>query len=230
MLSGVVFDFDGVIVDTERLHYRAFQEVLGPSGLGYSWEDYLATYIGFDDRDAFQAAFSRAGLGLDPAVLEGLIASKAEAFGRLAGGGAVEPFPGAIRLINSLYGEVPMALCSGALRGDMLPILERLDLLSRFALVVAAEDVSRGKPAPDGYERALDGLRAEFPGRISNAGHVLAVEDTPHGIEAAHGAGLRALGVATSYPRERLRAADWVVPTLESVDAGLLRQWMRYGP
>ena len=57
MLAAVIFDFDGIIVDTEPLHYKAFQEILVPLGLGYPWEEYLRRYIGFDDRDAFREAF-----------------------------------------------------------------------------------------------------------------------------------------------------------------------------
>jgi beta-phosphoglucomutase len=61
MLNAVIFDFDGIIVDTEPLHYRAFQEILEPMGLGYSWQEYLERYMGFDDRDAFREAFQVAG-------------------------------------------------------------------------------------------------------------------------------------------------------------------------
>jgi beta-phosphoglucomutase len=64
MLAAVIFDFDGIIVDTEPLHYKAFQEILVPLGLGYQWEEYLRRYIGFDDRDAFREAFRAGGRAL----------------------------------------------------------------------------------------------------------------------------------------------------------------------
>ena len=80
MLSVVIFDFDGIIVDTEPLHYKAFQEILVPMGLGYSWDEYLRHYIGFDDRDAFREAFGAVGREVGDADLRLLIEEKGRAF------------------------------------------------------------------------------------------------------------------------------------------------------
>ncbi len=76
-LQAVIFDCDGVLVNTEPLHYRAFQEVLAPLGLGHDFESYLEHFVGFDDRDAFIYAFRQAGLDLAPTTLGRLIEAKA---------------------------------------------------------------------------------------------------------------------------------------------------------
>lgn len=90
--AAVIFDFDGVIVDTEPLHYQAFQKILSPRNLGYSWEDYLAVYMGFDDRDAFREAFAQRGVALSEGELEQLIAHKAVIFQEVIASG-VAPYP-----------------------------------------------------------------------------------------------------------------------------------------
>lgn len=95
MLAAVIFDFDGIIVDTEPLHYRAFQEILVPLGLGYSWAEYLRLYIGFDDRDAFRNTFLSAGRTLRDEELQALVREKGAAFQGIIAAG-VEPYPGVV--------------------------------------------------------------------------------------------------------------------------------------
>ena len=217
MLTAVIFDFDGVIVDTEPLHYRAFQKVLKPLGMGYSWDEYLAAYIGFDDRDAFRAAFASVGQTISPEHLGDLIALKAQAFNRIISSG-VEPYPGVVSLILSVKKEVPVALCSGALRCDIDPILEQLSLLGTFDEIVTADDVPVSKPDPASYLLTVQRLSEKFPAAGMLPSSILAVEDTPAGIASARGAGLHVLAVTNSYPADRLGNASSIVPSLENLD------------
>ena len=217
MLNAILFDFDGVIVDSEPLHHRAFQAVLEPIGLGFSWDAYVDVYIGFDDRDAFGAAFEQAGRDLPPERLAELIAKKAAAFRRLVAQDGARPLPGAVELIRSLPSELPIALCSGALREDILPILRQLDLHDVFRTIVTADDVPKSKPDPAPYRLVLERLGlADAPSRT------VAIEDTPVGILSAKGAGTKVLAVATGYDREFLLAADLIVDSLENVDRSTL--------
>ncbi|HEX2720324.1 MAG TPA: HAD hydrolase-like protein, partial [Candidatus Deferrimicrobium sp.] len=78
--EAVIFDFDGILVDSEPMHYRAFTEVLDPLGMGFPWKEYVETYMGFDDRDAFREAFWAKGIDLDDANLAKLVAAKSRAF------------------------------------------------------------------------------------------------------------------------------------------------------
>lgn len=222
MLSAVIFDFDGIIVDTEPLHYKAFQDILVPLGLGYTWEEYVGVYIGFDDRDAFRRVFSEAGISLDDRMLNKLIAEKGEAFQRTISSG-LEPYPGVVPLIGSISGKLPLALCSGALPADIFPILKQLGIDNAFDLIVTAADVSASKPDPESYELTVARLAGRFPDKGIIPGNCLAIEDTPAGISSATGAGVRVLAVTNSYPEERLGRADKVVQSLVGVDLEGLR-------
>ena len=213
MLTAVIFDFDGIIVDTEPLHYRAFQVILEPMGLGYAWEEYVNLYMGFDDRDAFREAFRVHGRALGDHELERLIDRKAAAFQEIIAGG-VAPYPGVVELIKSIAGTLPLALCSGALRCDILPILAGLGLSDAFDVMVTADEVTASKPDPASYALAVERLVAAFPGRRINPGHCIAIEDTPAGIASAKGAGISVIAVTNSYPAERLTGALKVVDSL----------------
>lgn len=217
MLTGVIFDFDGIIVDTEPLHYKAFQEILIPLGLGYSWEEYLRHYIGFDDRDAFREAFRASGKAIEDEALKRLIEQKAEAFGKIIASG-VEPYPGVVELIRSLEANLPVALCSGALRSDITPILEQLGIDGVFDAVVTADEVAASKPDPESYLLVVKKLASLFPEKNIVPATCLAIEDTPAGITSATNAGVNVLAVTNSYPEEKLTRAFRVVDTLVGID------------
>jgi len=209
MISAILFDFDGVIVDSERLHWAAFNKVLEPLGKTISWADYIETYIGFDDRDAFKTVFPN--LGKDE--MDGLIVKKAAAFQELLIDGGAAALPGAVELIKHLSGNIPIAICSGALKEDILPIIGKLGVAEAFDTIVTAEDTPRSKPDPAPYR-----LTAERLG--ISAG--LVIEDTPAGIASAKGAGLKVLAVTNSYDRSYLRQADAIVDSLEGLTLGKL--------
>lgn len=223
MATGVVFDFDGIIVDSEPLHYRAFQKVLQPLGAGFTWQEYVDRYMGFDDRDAFREAFKVNGLPLDNAALAGLIAAKAALFHEVAAEGVV-PYSGVVELVRALTGKVPLAICSGALRSDIEPVLRMLALDDAFDCLVTAEDVAASKPDPASYRLAVQQLQQRFPAAAIVADRVIAIEDTPAGIESARGAGLKVLAVTNSYPAADLSAADRVVAALSAISVEELLQ------
>jgi HAD superfamily hydrolase (TIGR01509 family) len=225
MLAAVIFDFDGVIVDTEPLHYKAFQDVLVPLGLGYSWQEYIEYYIGFDDRDAFRAAFGKSGKVLSASGLHDLIDAKAASFQRIIADG-VEPYPGVVELIREISGTLPLAICSGALLNDIVPILGQLGLGNAFDVTVTADDVDASKPDPACYQLAVKKLANHFPGNGIEPANSLAVEDTPAGIASASGAGIKVLAVANSYPEEKLSTAWKVVSSLQGIDLTTLNSFL----
>lgn len=221
MLKAIVFDFDGIIVDSEPLHYRAFQKALEPLGAGFSWSEYVEKYMGFDDRDAFREAFRVAGLLLSDARLAELIVQKAALFHDVAAEG-VSAYPGVIHLINSLSGVIPLALCSGALRSDIEPVLRMLSLSSAFDCMVTAEEVPASKPDPASYLLAIEKLQQIFPAALITATGSVAIEDTPAGISSANHAGLKVLAVTNSYPAEALSLADMIVDSLAGITPEVL--------
>jgi beta-phosphoglucomutase len=216
MLAAVIFDFDGIIVDSEPLHFRAFNSVLETHGIAISWEEYCETYIGFDDRDAFKAAFRNHGQKLSSSLLKELIDRKAGIFESCIQNGEAAPLPGAVELIKSIPVRLPVALCSGALKRDIVPVLEKLGLDGAFTAIVTAEDTEKSKPDPAPYRLALEKLDIDDPSLV------LAIEDTPAGILSAKKAGLKVLAVTNSYDREYLFEADAVTDSLEHVNRPML--------
>jgi beta-phosphoglucomutase len=215
--EAVIFDFDGIIVDTEPLHYRAFLSVLEPLGMGFPWEEYVATYMGFDDRDAFREAYRARGRDLDGESLKSLVAAKSRVFLDILRAG-VQPYPGAVPMIASLHAAgIPLAISSGALMSDIAPILGRLGIDGCFPVVVTADDVRKSKPDPECYALAFRRLSRMHPSRVKVPERSFAIEDTPAGIRSAKGAGLRVLAVTNSYGAGELAEADWVADSLENV-------------
>ena len=215
--EAVIFDFDGILVDSEPMHHRAFTEVLDPLGMGFPWKEYVELYMGFDDRDAFREAFRAKGIDLDEANLAKLVVAKSRAFhdGIRAG---VTAYPGAVSTIEALRtAGRPLALCSGALRSDIDPILARLGVTRCFDVIVSADDVRRSKPDPESYALAFRRLSEMHPASVAVPGNSIAVEDTPAGIRSAKGAGLRVLAVTNSYGAGELGEADWIVESLDNV-------------
>ncbi len=211
MLSAVIFDFDGIIVDSERLHWAAFNKVMQPLGKAVSWPDYVQTYIGFDDRGAFRHAIP----DLSHEALRELIEGKAAVFQKLLESDGAAALPGAVELIKQLSGNIPLAICSGALREDILPILGKLGVENAFDTIVTADDTHISKPDPAPYKLAMKKL-----GVTSG----LAIEDTPAGIASAKGAGLKVLSVTNSYPAEALTQADAIVDSLEGFTLATLNR------
>ena len=215
--EAALFDFDGILVDSEPMHYRAFLEILDPLGMGFPWEKYVETYMGFDDRAVFREAFRAKGIDLDKTNLLKLVAAKSEAFlGGLRDG--VTAYPGAVPMIESLHAAgFPLALCSGALRTDIVPILAQLGVARCFDVIVSADDVRRSKPDPESYTLAFARLSEKHDTLLTVPEKSVAVEDTAAGIRSAKGAGLRVLAVTNSYGAGELTGADWVIESLENV-------------
>ncbi|MEN6437443.1 MAG: HAD family phosphatase [Syntrophobacter sp.] len=220
----VIFDCDGILVDTEPLHYRAFQKVLVPLGLGHDFEHYMEQYIGFDDRDAFLYAFKEAGRDIDAVILSSLIEAKAHALQQMIARGA-PTFPGVVELVRELSARgLPMAVASGALRHEVLAFVGSLGIGEAFCAVVSADDVRKSKPDPETYVLALERLREAQGWTTLDPMACIAIEDTPAGIRSAKGAGMFVIAVTNSFPQSELGDADHVVGSLEEMDySGMAR-------
>lgn len=229
MLKAVIFDFDGVIVDSEPLHYQAFLRVVEGLGIHFDYAHYLQRYVGFDDRDGFRAILAEAaGTSIGPAADDDLIArlcqEKAQAFGSVVASGC-QPLPGVLELIEETGRRMPIAIASGATRQDISPILDKLGLGEQFNPVITADDVARSKPDPATYALAVGGLAKRRPDLEIAPADCLAIEDTPAGIESARRAGVRTLGVATTYPAQALVMAHRVVGAIREVTVEKLDLW-----
>ena len=215
-LRGIVFDFDGVIADTEPAHLAAFQDVLAGTGLSLGRGEYYERYLGYDDDGALRAIGRDQGQPLDDGEVRRLAAAKARRFEARVRGGDVL-FPGAAACIRRLAGAAALGIASGALHAEIESILTGAGLRERFDVIVAADDVSRSKPAPDTYQRAVELLGAA-------PSDCVAIEDSAWGIEAAHAAGLPCVALTHSFPAAALAAADRVVDGLDALQPALMQQ------
>jgi beta-phosphoglucomutase len=223
MLQAIIFDFDGVLADTERLHFRAARVALRASGIELSERDYFTRYLGFDDVGMFRAISDDRRLELSDRAVMSLAAAKSREWESLVPGGSVL-FPGAADCIRRLAERVPLAIASGALRHEIDLILSGAGLDSCFAAIVSASDDVPGKPAPDCYLRALERLQ-EAAGNLPEgirASRTVAVEDSRWGLESARAAGLRTVAITHTYPAAELTGADLVVESLSDITIGSL--------
>lgn len=220
MLRAILFDFNGVLVDDEPIHLELFQRVLAEEGISLSAEDYYARYLGLDDRSCFAAVLQAAGEVPTIPRLMRLIARKASYYQGSIRERGYPFFPGAVELVEEAASAGRMlGVVSGALLEEVEGALRQAGIRDRFKVLVTAEDTSEGKPDPEGYRRALEALNAlpPLPERLFHPHEVLAVEDSPAGLAAAAEVGLVTLGVAHTYPPERLRAADAVAGSLQGM-------------
>ncbi|MFQ5802217.1 MAG: HAD family hydrolase [Candidatus Methylomirabilales bacterium] len=217
MLRAIIFDFDGVIVDTERFHFQALHRVLEEEQIPLMWEEYTQSYLAMDDKNCFRTILSRHEREATPQIIKELTERKATFFFSAAAD-SVALFPGVEGFIRQVVQKNPLAIASGALREEIEFILAKVGLRECFPVVVAAEDVVRGKPDPEAYVTALARLNRLGSGKPVKPSECLVIEDSRHGVAAATAAGMRCLAVANSYPPEELTAAHLVVKSLEELD------------
>ncbi len=223
MIRAVLFDFNGVLVDDEPIHLELFQRVLAEEGIALSAADYAARYVGLDDRTCFAAVLREAGEASDIPRLMRLVTRKASYYRERIRRGGYPFFPGALELVAALAAEGRMlGVVSGALREEVEGALRQSAVLDRFKVLVTTEDVTEGKPHPEGYLKALEGLNSQppLPERLLHPHEVLAVEDSPAGLAAAADVGFPTLGVAHTFPAARLSGADVVTPSLRDLTPG----------
>jgi beta-phosphoglucomutase len=212
-LRAVVFDFDGVIANSEPLHYRAFRDVLADGGVPLTERDYYSRYLGFNDFGAFQAIGADRNVEWSAGQIDTFVARKAERMEALERDHSVL-FPGAAAAVRRLADRCPLAISSGALRAEILRVLEREGLSDAFAVLVASEDTPVSKPAPDPYRLAVKRLSELVAGLTAR--DCVAIEDSLWGLESARTAGLVTIAVAHTYPSADLAGlADEVVQNLD---------------
>jgi beta-phosphoglucomutase-like phosphatase (HAD superfamily) len=218
MIKAIVFDFDGVLADSEPLHLRAYQTVLARFGVTLSRDDYYANYLGYDDQGVFAQLTARHGIQVDEQGLRALIDEKTRVFDAtietgIDSGGIL--YPGAAACVAQMASRYPLGIASGALRHEIEAILRGAKLDHYFQFLVASGETPEGKPAPDPYRRAAE-LHAFLPEEC------VAIEDSRWGIESAKAAGLACVGITTTYASEHLTAADRIIASLDEFTPDLV--------
>jgi len=213
-ITTIVFDFDGVLADTERLHLRAFQEVFAARGWSLDETAYFDQYLGYDDRGLVLAFGEDQRLGLTSRDVQTLVTDKGKVFASAVAAGDVV-FPGTRACVERMAGRFTLGIASGALKDEIVAILEAADLRRFFSVIVAADDVTACKPAPEPYLTAAQRL-----GVVPSA--CAAIEDSAPGLAAARSAGMRTVAITTTTPAVLLTLADRVIGHLDELTPDLV--------
>jgi HAD superfamily hydrolase (TIGR01509 family) len=182
--TAILFDFDGVLADTEPLHWQCWNEVLRPAGLAVSWEDYRQHCVGISDRDFLARLGSLAD---PPRTVDELLPYyplKKRLFAeRAAQGGLIPP---ELKTILRRLDPQRLAVVTSSSRQEIEPILRAEGVLERFGAAVYGDEVRRLKPDPEPYRTAMDRLGVR---------RALALEDSAAGLESARRAGCEVIEV-----------------------------------
>ena len=226
-LQAIIFDFDGVIANSEPLHLRAFQQTLAEEQLAMTAQEYYSRYLGFDDVGVFAALARDRGVGMSERHIAELVARKGVHLQQMLQAGEVL-FPGAADFIRAAALAVPIAVASGALRHEIEEVLDATGLRPLFRVIVGSGDTPQSKPSPAPYLLAVGRLR-EQTGETLVARRCVAIEDSRWGLDSARGAGLRCVGVTNSYPASELAGAELIVDGLKSLTIPMIERLIETG-
>lgn len=219
MLRAIIFDFDGILVDSEPLIFKLTQQMAAQEGWTVSEREYYQDYLALDDRGVVEHLYLSHGRPVDSRRREELIAWKFRAYQEIIRNG-LPPMPGAVEFVEKVAVLFPLAIASGSLRVEIEHLLGKLGLREKFAVLATADDCARSKPDPEVFLKAVARLqRLEvFRDEPLSAAECLAIEDAPLGVVAAHAAGMKCLALAHSRPLAELRRAEWVHREFPDVD------------
>ena len=217
MIQAIFFDFNGVIIDDERLQLQVYQELFREQGIELTEDDYMNS-LGMDDDTFVRAGYQRANVAIAEEAVQAMLAEKTIRHRKLIEN-ELPFFPGVVTFLKALAREHAVGLVSMATLDEAGYVLDRAHLTPLFSIVVTADDVTVCKPAPDCYEAALEKLnekRRQQRLLPLLANECLVVEDSPPGIQSGKGAGMRTLGITNTVSEAALRTAgaDVVTPSL----------------
>ena len=212
-MRAVIFDFDGVIADTESLHFEGLRRTLAEIQITLTEQDYYTDYLGFDDRGCILEALRINHRPVSSSLVQDLMAKKAIAY-MAAIKEHLVIFPGVRAYIEEAAATYPLAIASGALRPEIDLVLEQIGLRKAFGHITSAEDVANGKPHPEPFLQALAGLNRQQSRSAIPTSSCLVIEDSRPGIRAAKAAGMRVLAVANTHTAQDLHEADAITMSL----------------
>ena len=224
MLRTIIFDFDGILVDSEPLIMKLIQEMAAREGWALSEDEYFGDYLALDDRGVIEHLWRTHGRPLSISHRNELLAWKANAYEKIIHDG-LPAIPGAAEFVLDAANRFPLAIASGSLRAEIEHLLRKLGLREKFAVLATADDCERSKPDPEVYLKALSRLR-ELPILREPALEpieCLAIEDAPLGVVAAQAAGMKCLALAHSRHQADLQHADWVASGFSDVNLEAIR-------
>jgi beta-phosphoglucomutase len=222
MTQAIFFDFNGVIINDERIHLKAYREVLNAEGVELTDTDYFAS-LGMDDVAFVRAAFARANKPLTDELTRDVI-KREHARHREFIAKDLPVASGVVAFIKQLSRTYDLGIVSMAERSEIDHVLEIAGIKDKFSVVVSAAIGLNHKPAPDCYLFGLERLnqKRRSERKLPALAHeCVVIEDAPPGIQAARAAGMKTIGVTTTVTEQALRAAgaDVVTPNLADWNA-----------
>jgi HAD superfamily hydrolase (TIGR01509 family) len=219
-LQALIFDFDGIIANTEPLHFAGLRQTLREIGIELSEAEYYADYLGYDDRGCFIAALTANQRPIDPAAIAQLMKRKAVAYLESVKHHHVI-FPGIPEFVRHAARAYPLAIASGALRHEIEYILEEAGLRKEFLHITSAEDVTRGKPDPQPFLVTWKALQRRDDSLTPSS--CLVIEDSLPGIHGAKAAGMKVLAVTNTHSVQDLHEAHAITHSLKETNLEELR-------
>lgn len=207
----IIFDFDGVILDSENSHFIAFNEGLKNININISEDEYYSKYISLDDRGVITNVVNDKNISVTNEEIDMIIKNKNDYFeSRLIDNSKL--FPGVEELIIQLSKNFVLSIGSGANRSEIIKTLKNNNIYDYFEIIVSADEVNNPKPNPETYNRVLDNINIDF-----NINEIIVIEDSPGGIEAAKSAGLKCIAITNTFDNEELGKADIIVSNYEDI-------------
>jgi beta-phosphoglucomutase family hydrolase len=218
-LFGAIFDWDGVIIDSARLHEQSWHRLAQELGKRIAPGSFVRGF-GMKSPVIIEQIHRWA---TDPEEIARLARRKEELYREIIARSEISPLPGVSEWLHRLSAAgVPCAIASSTPRLNIELVLERIGLQQMFPVIVSAEDVVEGKPNPEVFLKAARGLG------LSPAKCVV-FEDAYVGIEASHAAGMRVVAVATTHSPDQLKEADIVVRRLDELSIEQLARLLQRG-
>lgn len=220
MIKAIIFDFDGVLFDSEPLHFQACNEVFSKLDFSLSYDTYLQKYVGLSDTEMFPLILAGRGFNLTTNEITNLIHEKINCYQKIIlQNENLSCIQGVLEFLKSAQKwTAQFAIYSGSTRQEIEAALSKLEqgyLKSYFSVIITKEDVNKGKPSPEGYLKTATQLQV-LPQEC------LVIEDTPHGIESAKNAGMRVIALTTTQHASALMNAHAVVQSYADIHEWLI--------
>ncbi len=218
MLRAIIFDFNGLIINDEPLHFSAMRDVVASFGIALTKEEYWNKYLPMDDNQCLEAICRDYSLRLDNGQREQALTNKAQLYEQMLKN-QFPLFPGVAQFVQAAAEQYSLALASGARRKEIVTTLEATGLIRYFLVIIAGEDFAKGKPHPESFLEALERLNDKIDRQLPPIlpEECLVIEDSVNSVQGARAAGMYCIAVSNTYPSESLQAANLVVASLEEI-------------
>ncbi len=213
MIKAVIFDMDGVVVDSTSYDFAAWKRLFSEFGLELSFATYKS-FLGMLGRDIVKKLMNRELTKNEAKTFED---KKEQYFIEAVGKGDLKAIDGLLKFLDELVkANYELALATAGSRMKVAAVLKKLNLEKYFGVIVTADDVIRGKPSPDIFLKAAEGLKY-------SPAECIVIEDAPNGVAAAKAAGMKCIAITTTHEGDELKSADKIIGSFDELTAEMLQ-------